>query len=114
MKSRGFVTVYLCILLSVVLIMNSSIALTVERYHEFQTTLEEYRRMNRIEALVIMRIRQNFLHHHTDDETIETDGFTVTISYRKYKCTFTIESENFFRERCLKWDEIEEKVADYY
>ena len=87
---------------------------SVSRYFAFQNDLESFRLMNRAEVLTIMRVKQCFLLHDVHDETITFEDCRIEIRYRKYHCYIKLEYEDMVRERDLIWDEIDEKVKDYY
>ncbi len=111
--NKGFISIYLCLLLSTVLMVSASIKQSVVRYHKYQIELQEFREMNLVEVLLINRIKQDFYLNETKDENLKYGNCFIEIRYSGYVCEIKIYSDRFERDRKIWWDPIDEMICDY-
>ena len=110
---EGFVTAYLCMILMAVMMVETAVISSLNRYYRFQKDLDEFRRMNHAEVIAIHRVKQSYHDYSEEDDSFWVDDCLVELYYDDLTCSIVISSPNYSRSRTLVYDDIEERVREY-
>ena len=113
-RSKGYLTLYLCLILMVVLTISASMQEAVQRYYEFGKDLEEFRRINVVEIMTINYIKQEFRDFSEKDTEFDLLECHVSIVYEGLTANIYIRSSSFERKRTLIFDDLNDIIFDYY
>ena len=111
---KGFVTVYVVIVLAVAMLLAGSVYQETERYHDFRLSSETVILMNWMEVLTVNRIKEKMRNYKEKDEEYSLNGVTVRIRYDGSTAYITISCNGMTRNRTLVFDDIEEYISEYY
>ena len=111
---RGFVTVYVLMVLAAAVLLTNSVYIETERYHQFRSQNETVRLMNWMEVLTINRIKQKMRDYKEKNEEYSLNGCSVSIRYDGSKAFITITCNGMYRYRTLEYDDVEECISAYY
>ena len=113
-NNRGFVTIYVLVVLAVATLMSGSVYLETERYHDFRIDSETVRLMNWMEVLTVNRIKEKMRNYTEKDEEYSLNGVSVRIRYDGSTAYITITCGDMVRNRTLKFDDVDECIGEYY
>ena len=111
---KGFVTVYIAMVLAVALLLSGSVNLEIQRYHTFRMDSETVRLMNWIEILTVNRIKEKMRNYKEKNEEYSLNGVSVRIRYDGSTAYISISCQGMTRSRTLVFDDIEECISEYY
>ena len=111
---KGFISLYLCVILGITLAVVSSLCASMRNYHEFVRDRDAQRMMNWMEVLCINRVKQKLRAYEEEDEDLCLGECEATIRYDDTSVTIIIEYGQFTRERLLKFDDVEDIVSSYH
>ena len=111
---KGFISLYLCVILSITLTVVSSLCASVRNYHEFEKDRDAQRIMNWMEVLCINRVKQKLRDYEEEDEDLCLGECEAAIRYDDTSVTIVIEYGQFVRERLLEFDDVEDIVSSYH
>ena len=113
MRNRGFVSLYMLVILSAAIVVSSMLTTEITRYHQFVSQRKVFRKINWLEVLAINRIKDCYRNYAEKDETVWIEGFSITFTYHDLECTFVIRGEGNQRIRKLYYDDLENWVTEY-
>ena len=111
---RGFVSIYVIMVLTVSILLVNSVYSEISRYHQFRSDTNAFRIMNWMEVLTVNRIKQKMRDYKEKNERYTLNGCSVEIQYDGSKAYITIRYNGIVRNRTLEFDDIDECVRAYY
>jgi len=111
---KGFISVYFIFILLIVTSCISYLTESICRYSYYLANLDDFRRLNNVEVLIINRLKYQFKNYHEKNQLIYYDGCAILITIDGNSATFTIMSHGVYRERVLEYDSENNAVETYY
>ena len=112
-SKKGFITLYMAMILSFTLAISSLANKRIRQYYEFQDDLSYVREINRLEILTINRIKQKLRNFQEEDETLWVGDYSIEIRYDDLDVDFSIAGNGLKRERKFSFDDFNDYVYDY-
>ena len=111
---KGFVSIYVIMVLAVSILLTESVYTEVSRYYDFRSDTDAFRMMNWMEVLTVNRIKQKMRDYKEKNEQYSLNGCSVEIRYDGSTAYITIRYNGHIRYRTLEFDDVDECVRAYY
>lgn len=111
---KAFISVYFIFILLIVSSYISYITESICRYSYYLANLDDFRRINNVEVLIINRLKYQFQNYHERNQLIYYDGCAILITIDGRSADFIIMSHGVYRERVLEYDSENNVVETYY